>query len=69
MPGSVSNNVRRKRRLLRVERRIIVRRYTYVDPDKMIAARTAGASPWELHERAHAGEFAPPQPYDPRVLL
>ena len=31
----------------------------YVDPDKMIAARKAGASPWELHERAFAGEFAP----------
>jgi catechol 2,3-dioxygenase len=42
---------------------------TYVDPDKMIAARKAGASPWELHERARAGEFAPLQPYDPRVLL
>ena len=42
---------------------------TYVDPDKMIAARKAGASPWELHERARAGEFAPGQPYDPRVLL
>jgi catechol 2,3-dioxygenase len=42
---------------------------TYVDPDKMIAARKAGASPWELHERARAGEFAPAQPYDPRVLL
>jgi catechol 2,3-dioxygenase len=41
----------------------------YVDPDKMIAARKAGASPWELHERAFAGEFAPPQPYDPRALL
>ena len=24
----------------------------YVDPDKVIAAREAGASPWELHERA-----------------
>ena len=42
---------------------------TYVNPDKMIAARMAGASPWELHERACAGEFAPAQPYDPRVLL
>jgi hypothetical protein len=29
MPGSVSNNVRRKRRLLRVGPFIIVRRYTY----------------------------------------
>jgi len=29
------------------------------DPDKLIAARKAGASPWELHQRAMAGEFAP----------
>jgi catechol 2,3-dioxygenase len=42
---------------------------TYIDPDKMISARKAGASSWELHERAQAGEFAPVQPYDPRVLL
>ena len=40
-----------------------------VDPDKMIAARKAGASPWELHERAFAGEFAPTKPYDPRPFL
>jgi len=40
-----------------------------VDPDKMIAARKAGASPWEVHERAFAGEFAPAQPYDPRTLI
>ena len=37
-----------------------------VDPDKMIAARKAGASAWGLHERALAGEFAPEKPYDPR---
>jgi catechol 2,3-dioxygenase len=42
---------------------------SYVDPDKMIAARQAGVFLWELHERAFAGEFAPPRPYDPRVLL
>ena len=41
----------------------------YVDPDRMVAAREAGASPWELHERAWAGEFAPAKPYDLRVLL
>jgi len=41
----------------------------YIDPDKMIAARKVGASPWALHERAWAGEFAPAKPYDPRVLL
>ena len=39
----------------------------HVDPDKMIAARQAGASPWELHERAFAGEFAPTKPYDWRT--
>jgi len=38
-----------------------------VDPDKMIAARKAGASAWDLHERALAGEFAPAKPYDPRT--
>jgi catechol 2,3-dioxygenase-like lactoylglutathione lyase family enzyme len=34
-----------------------------VDPDKMIAARKAGVSPWEVHERAVAGEFAPTMPW------
>ena len=41
----------------------------FVDPDKMIAARKAGASPWEVHERAFAGEFAPTTPYDPRSFF
>jgi catechol 2,3-dioxygenase-like lactoylglutathione lyase family enzyme len=41
----------------------------YVDPEKMIAARKAGASAWEVHERAFAGEFAPAKPFDPRSLL
>ncbi len=40
-----------------------------IDPEKMIAARKAGASFWELHERAFAGEFVPAKPYDPRALL
>jgi len=40
-----------------------------IDPEKMIAARKAGASSWELHERAFAGEFAPAKPYDPRASL
>lgn len=44
-------------------------RRAQVDPDKMIAARKAGASPWELHECALAGELAPTEPYDPRMLL
>ena len=30
-----------------------------IDPEKLVAARGAGTSPWELHERATAGEFAP----------
>ena len=38
----------------------------FVDPDQMSAARQAGASPWEVHERAVAGEFAPTTPYDLR---
>jgi catechol 2,3-dioxygenase len=44
-------------------------RPVFVDPDKMIAARQAGASPWEVHERAFAGEFAPAKPYDPRAFF
>lgn len=35
-----------------------------VDPEKMIAARKAAASAWELHERSVAGEFAPAMPYE-----
>jgi len=34
-----------------------------VDPEKMVAARKAGASPSELHERAVAGEFTPATSY------
>ena len=37
---------------------------TYIDPEKMIAARKAGASAWDLHQRAFAGEFNPTKPYD-----
>jgi catechol 2,3-dioxygenase-like lactoylglutathione lyase family enzyme len=36
-----------------------------IDPEKLVEARKAGASPWALHERAVAGEFAPAEPYDP----
>jgi len=36
-----------------------------IDPAKLVAARKAGASPWEVHERAMGGEFAPDKPYDP----
>jgi hypothetical protein len=38
-----------------------------IDPEKLVAARKTGASPWELHERAMAGEFAPAEPFDPRT--
>jgi catechol 2,3-dioxygenase len=37
-----------------------------VDPDKMVTARKAGTSAWELDERALTGEFAPTKPYDSR---
>jgi hypothetical protein len=39
----------------------------HVDPEKMIAARKAGVSAWNAHERAVAGEFAPAQPYEWRT--
>jgi len=35
-----------------------------VDPEKMVAALKAGASPWELHERSAAGEFTPASSYE-----
>lgn len=35
-----------------------------VEPEKMIAARKAGASVWEVHERALAGEFSPAGSYE-----
>lgn len=38
-----------------------------VDPDKMVAALKTGASAWDLHERAIAGEFKPAKPFDPRT--
>lgn len=40
-----------------------------VDPDQLVAARQAGASFAELHERAYAGEFPPSGPLDLRVPL
>jgi hypothetical protein len=42
---------------------------TYVYPDKVIAARKAGASPWELHERPSAGSLLRFSRMTPRVLL
>jgi catechol 2,3-dioxygenase len=38
--------------------------HVFIDPEKLIAARKAGASPWEIHLRAFAGEFVPAEPYD-----
>jgi len=38
-----------------------------LDLEKLVAARKAGASPWDLHERAQAGEFAPAEPFDPQT--
>jgi catechol 2,3-dioxygenase len=38
-----------------------------VDPEKMMSARRAGASPWELHKRGSVGEFAPATPCHPRT--
>lgn len=42
---------------------------TYIDPEQLLAARRAGATFVELHERAYAGEFPPALSMDPRVLL
>ena len=40
-----------------------------VDPEQMLAARQAGASFAELHQRAYAGEFKPSGPLDLHVPL
>ena len=40
-----------------------------VDPEQMVAARQAGASFAELHQRAYAGEFKPSSPLDLHVPL
>ena len=42
---------------------------TFVDPDKLVAARQAGMSFAELHRRAYAGEFPPARPMNPRDLM
>ena len=41
----------------------------FVDPEQILVARKAGASPVEIHRRAYAGEFPPSGPIDPRVPL
>ncbi len=38
-----------------------------VDPELIIAARDAGATPQEIHERAYGGEFVPDAPLDLRL--
>ena len=38
-----------------------------VDPRRLIQARDEGASPWEVHERAYAGEFVPEAGLDLRI--
>jgi catechol-2,3-dioxygenase len=38
-----------------------------VDPDRVVAARSGGVTPQELHRRAYAGEFAPDTPLDLRL--
>lgn len=40
-----------------------------IDPAQVVAARKAGASFAELHQRAYAGEFQPSGPLDLRVPL
>lgn len=39
----------------------------HVDPDQLVAARKAGASPQEIHQRAYTGEFTPDRPLDLRL--
>jgi len=38
-----------------------------IDLDKLVAGRKTGTSPWELHKRAMAGDFAPAEPFGPRT--
>jgi catechol-2,3-dioxygenase len=40
-----------------------------IDPEQMLAARQAGASFAEIHQRAYAGEFQPATPQDLRIPL
>src|SRR3984893_1504938 len=41
----------------------------FVDPDKVLASREAGATAAEISEMAWKDQLAPSVPYDPRVLL
>jgi catechol 2,3-dioxygenase len=40
-----------------------------VDPDRLVEARAAGASPEQIHQRAYAGEFPPSRPLDLRLPM
>ena len=42
---------------------------TFVDADKLVAARQTGMSLAELSQRAYAGEFPPSRPMNPRDLM
>jgi hypothetical protein len=42
---------------------------TFVDAEKLVAARQAGMSFAELHRRAYAGEFPPSRPMNPHDLI
>jgi catechol 2,3-dioxygenase len=42
---------------------------TFLDPDKVVAARREGASLDELHQRGYGGEFVPEVQPDLRVAL
>jgi catechol-2,3-dioxygenase len=42
---------------------------TFVDAEKLVAARQAGMSFTELHRRAYAGEFPPSRPMNPHDLI
>jgi hypothetical protein len=42
---------------------------TFLDPEKVVAARREGASLEELHHRAYGGEFVPETQPDIRVAL
>ncbi len=43
--------------------------WVQIDPDKLVAAYLAGATSWQIHQRAAAGEFAPENPADARAFL
>ena len=42
---------------------------TPINPDKLVEAREKGATPWEIHQRAIAGEFSPKEWGDMRMAF